>query len=93
MGEDLSNDGRMFDGGDDLQGAAAIQGHCSISVANTRMLPGESLMRAGAGGGDASSCSAEVSWVLSGAFGVTSGHSLALGASTPWKQIRCNRRW
>jgi hypothetical protein len=60
--------------------------------------PGESLMRAGAGGGDASPGSAEVSWVLSGAFGkpgtgtlpawraedaMISGGSLALGASTP----------
>jgi hypothetical protein len=25
MGEDLGNDERMFDGGDDLQGAAATQ--------------------------------------------------------------------
>src|SRR5437764_584450 len=38
-----------------------------------------------------SPCSAEVSWVLSGAFGMISGRSLALAASTPWKQIRCNR--
>jgi hypothetical protein len=68
MGEDFGNDGRMFDGGDDLQGAAATQGHCSMSIANTRMPPGESLMRAGAGGGGASSFSAEVSWMLSGAL-------------------------
>ena len=83
MGEDLGNDGRMFDGGDDRQGAAATRGHCSMSIANTRMPPGESLMGAGAGGGGASPCSAEVPWVLSGAFGMISGRRLALGASTP----------
>jgi hypothetical protein len=51
-----------------------------MSIVNTRMPPGESLMRAGAGGGGASPCSAEVSWVLSGAFGMISGCRLALGA-------------
>ena len=37
MREDRGNYGRMFDGGDDLQGAAATQGHCSMSIANTRL--------------------------------------------------------
>ena len=34
IGEDLGNHGGMFDGGDDLQGAAATQGHCSMSISN-----------------------------------------------------------
>jgi hypothetical protein len=77
----------MFDGGDDLQGAAATQGHCSMSIANTRLSSRAQLMRVGAKGGGASPCSAEVSWVLTGAFGMISGRSLAFGASTPWKPM------
>jgi hypothetical protein len=58
MGEDLGNHGGIFDGGDDLQGADATQGHCSLSIANTRLSNRAQLMRAGADGGGASPCSA-----------------------------------
>jgi hypothetical protein len=49
------------------------------------------LMGASADGGGASPCSAEVSWVLTGALGMISGGSLALGASTLWKRRRGSR--
>jgi hypothetical protein len=45
MREDLGNQGRMFDGGEDLQGAAATQGHCSLSIANTRLSSRAQRMR------------------------------------------------
>jgi hypothetical protein len=35
--------------------------------------------------------SAKGAYALTGAFGMIKGGSLTLGASTPWKQIRCNR--
>jgi hypothetical protein len=78
MSEDLGDHRGFFDGGDDLQGAAATQGQCSLSIANTRLSSRAQLMRVGADGGGASPCSAEVSWVLSGAFGMISGRPPAL---------------
>jgi hypothetical protein len=35
----------MFDGGDDRQGATATQGHCSMSIANTRLSSRTQRMR------------------------------------------------
>ncbi len=61
-------------------------GQCSMSIANTRLPPGESLMRVGPEGEGASPWSAEVSVVLTGALGMISARCLALGASTPWKR-------
>ena len=49
MGEDLGDHGGIFDGGDDLQGAAAV-GVCSISISNTRLSSRAQLMCAGAEG-------------------------------------------
>jgi hypothetical protein len=58
-------------------------GQCSMSISNTRLSNRAQLMRAGADGGGASPCSAEVSWVLTGALGMISERSRALGTSTP----------
>jgi len=82
MSEDLGDRGSMLDGGDDLQGAAALGTLFDVDIEHPFEQPAH-LMRAGADGGGASPCSAEVSWVLIDAFGMISEHSLALGASTP----------
>jgi len=37
MGEDLGDDGGIFDGGDDRQGTATTRGHCAMSISNTRL--------------------------------------------------------
>jgi len=58
VGEDLRNDGGMFDGGDDLPGAAAM-GQCSRSISNTRLSNRAQLRRAGAAGGSASAWSVQ----------------------------------
>ena len=52
-------------------------GQCSLSIPNTRLSNRVQLMRAGADGGGTSPCSAEVSWVLTGALGMISGRRLA----------------
>jgi hypothetical protein len=61
-------------------------GHCSLSIANTRLSNRAQLMRAGADGGDASLWSAAGALALTGGLGMISERSLALGASTPWKR-------
>jgi hypothetical protein len=67
------------------------RGQCSRSISNTRLSKRAQLRRAGAAAGGASEWSAEGVWALTGTVGMISGRSLALGASTPWKRIRCNR--
>ena len=68
-------------------------GQCSRSISNTRLSNRAQLRRAGAAGGGASAWSAGGVLGFFGTLGMTSGRSLALGASTPWKRIRCNRGW
>jgi hypothetical protein len=66
MGKDLGNHGGMLDGGDDLQGATATQGQCSLSISNTRLSSRAQLMGAGAAGGGVSAWSAEGVLALTG---------------------------
>jgi hypothetical protein len=89
MGEDLGDHGGMLDGGDDLQGSAALGAVFQVDVEQPFEQSGPA--RAGAAEGGASACSAEGVLALSGTRGMISGRSLALGASTPWKRIRGNR--
>jgi hypothetical protein len=48
VGKDLGDHGGIYDGGEDRQGAAATQGHCSMSIANTHSSSRAQLMRADA---------------------------------------------
>jgi len=47
MREDLGNHGGIYDGGDDLQGSAALETLFNIDIEHPFEQPGESLMRAG----------------------------------------------
>ena len=82
MREDLGDHGRVFDGGDDLQGAAAVGAVLNIDLEHP--FNQAQLMRAGTEGGGASPWSVEGVLALTGALGMIAGRSLALGASTPW---------
>ena len=63
-----------------------------MSISNTRLRSRAQLIGAGAARGGTSASSAEKVFTLTGTFGMISGRSnLALGASTPWKRMRCNR--
>ena len=62
-------------------------GQCSMSISNTRLSNWAQRRRAGAEGGRASPWSANLSLAL---LGMICGRSLALGASTPWKRMRCS---
>jgi hypothetical protein len=46
MGEDLNDHRRIFNRGDDLQGAATV-GQCATAISNTRLSSHARLMRAG----------------------------------------------
>ena len=66
-------------------------GQRSMSISKTRLSRRAQLIRAGADGPGAAARSAEGSDVFSAGRGTIAGRSLALGASTPWKRIKCKR--
>ena len=105
MLEDLGNHGGIYDGGDDRQGAAAVGALFNIDIEYPFENRAQ-LRRASVAAGGASAWSAEGVWALTGTpgkpgpgrspawrpeDGMTSGRSLALGASTPWKRMRWSR--
>ena len=68
-------------------------GQCSRSRSNTRLSSRAQLSRTGPWCAQFAShvAGSAASALSSGACGTTIGRSLALGASTPWKRIRCKR--
>jgi hypothetical protein len=72
-----------FDGGEDLQGATALRTLLDVDIEHSFEQPGPGSWEAGAMGGRTSPWSAEGVLALTGTFGMMSGRSLALGASTP----------
>jgi len=66
-------------------------GQCSRSISNTRLSSRAQLTGAGAAEGAPHRGQVNRHERLTDPLGMISGRSLALGASTPWKRIRCNR--
>ena len=88
MAEDLDDYRRIFDGGDDLQSAAAVGAVFNVDVEDPFEEPGPAHARC-------FSLSLGVigrgSVARSGGLGTILLRNFALGASTPWKRIRCKR--
>jgi hypothetical protein len=77
VGEDVRNDGAMFDGGDDLQRAAATGAVFQVDIEHPLEQPGPAQAGRRCGRG-ASAWSAEGVWVLTGTVGMILGRILAL---------------
>ena len=89
MGEDLGDGGGVEDGGEDRQGTAAVGTPFHVDIEH----PLEQLGPAQAGRRRGRTCltvAGYLSIALTGGLGTIWGRSLALGASTPWKRMRCS---
>ena len=91
--EDLLDDQRIFDAGDDLDGAAAALAGLDVDVEHTLQALRLRLMaaRRSAGVGSSDACDAPGLLPLPRLAGVIRARCALFGAKTPWKRVRLTR--
>jgi len=93
MRQDALDYRRFEDGGDDLELTTAVRAVLQVDLEHALEQPGRAqLMRAGRPCAQLGSIavSSDLPGACSGSCGTTMARSLAFGASTPWKRIRCS---